>query len=134
MATVVVETFIEAAPERVWDAARDYGALHTRLVPGFVTATEVVFEEGTPVRIVRFANGALARETMITVDDERRRLVWSIRGETVRHHNGVLRIEAVDGGCRVEWTADILPATLAETFQPAMRQGLAAMKAHFEVA
>lgn len=134
MATVVVETFIETTPERVWDAARDYGALHTRLAPGFVTTTEVVFEEGAPVRIVRFASGAHARETMVTVDDERRRLVWSIRGETVRHHNGVLRVEAVHGGCRVEWTADVLPAALVETFQPAMEQGLAAMKAHFEAA
>ena len=34
MATVVVETFIETTPERVWDAARDYGALHTRLARG----------------------------------------------------------------------------------------------------
>ena len=64
-----------------------------------MTTTEVVFEEGAPVRIVRFASGAHARETMVTVDDERRRLVWSIRGETVRHHNGVLRVEAVHGGC-----------------------------------
>ncbi|MBV8681370.1 MAG: SRPBCC family protein [Caulobacteraceae bacterium] len=134
MATVVAETFIETTPERVWDAARDYGALHTRLVPGFVIATEVVSEEGTPVRIVRFGSGAIARETMVTVDDEHRRVVWSIRGETVRHHNGALRIEGVDGGCRVEWTADVLPAALAEIFEPAMRQGLAAMKAHFEAA
>lgn len=39
----------------VWDAARDVGALHTRLVPGFAVDTQL--EEGA--RIVTFANGVV---------------------------------------------------------------------------
>ena len=35
MATIRIETTIDAAPEDVWDALRDFGALHTRLAPGF---------------------------------------------------------------------------------------------------
>jgi hypothetical protein len=35
---VRTEILIAARPEDVWDALRDWGALHERLVPGFVTA------------------------------------------------------------------------------------------------
>ena len=49
--------FITADPGTVWDAARDVGRLHDRLVPGFVVATEMLEGEGAPVRRVTFANG-----------------------------------------------------------------------------
>jgi hypothetical protein len=41
MATLHKEILIEARPEQVWDAVRDIGALHTRLVPGFVIDTQL---------------------------------------------------------------------------------------------
>lgn len=53
MASIHREILIDAPPEQVWDAARDVAALHTRLVPGFVTDTRL--EEGA--RIVTFGNG-----------------------------------------------------------------------------
>lgn len=39
MATIVLDTRIAASADQVWDAARDFGALQTRLVPGFVLNT-----------------------------------------------------------------------------------------------
>ena len=50
----------------VWDALRDVGALHTRLVAGFVTDCEL---DGD-ARVVTFANGVTARERIIDVDDQ----------------------------------------------------------------
>jgi hypothetical protein len=44
------EVVIAAPCELVWDAIRDIGALHTRLVPGFVVDTKL---DGDP-RIVTF--------------------------------------------------------------------------------
>ena len=44
---------------------RDFGALHTRLVPGFVTDTKL---DGD-ARIVTFANGTVARELLVDCDD-----------------------------------------------------------------
>jgi hypothetical protein len=58
MATIRKEISIAARAEEVWDAVRDVGALHTRLVPGFVIDTRL--EPGA--RIVTFANGMVARE------------------------------------------------------------------------
>ena len=64
MATIRKEICIDARPEIVWDALRDVGALHTRLVPGFVT--DVRMEEGA--RVVTFANGTVAREVIVSID------------------------------------------------------------------
>lgn len=132
MPTIHEEVRIAAAADAVWDAARDYGALHTRLVPGFVTG--VVVEPGTPpVRIVTFASGMVLREAIIDIDDARRRIAWTIESDNVRHHNGVLQIfEDGEGSCRVTWTADVLPTALAAQFQPAMAGGLQAMMRVFE--
>ena len=47
MATVRKEIVTRARTEQTWDAIRDIGALHTRLVPGFVVATRL--ELGTRV-------------------------------------------------------------------------------------
>ena len=57
MASIHREISIAAPPEHVWSAARDVGALHTRLVPGFVTDTRL--EEGA--RMVTFGNGSVVR-------------------------------------------------------------------------
>ena len=37
MASIRKEIVIDASAERVWDALRDWGGLHLRLVPGFAT-------------------------------------------------------------------------------------------------
>ena len=58
MASIRKEISTSATPEQVWDALRDVGALHTRLVPGFVTDTRM--EPGA--RIVTFGNGKVVRE------------------------------------------------------------------------
>ena len=39
MASIQKDIIIDADPANVWDALRDFGALHTRLAPGFVTDT-----------------------------------------------------------------------------------------------
>ena len=41
MATIRSELKTRARPSEVWSAIRDIGALHTRLVPGFVTDTNL---------------------------------------------------------------------------------------------
>lgn len=130
MASIHHDIFIAADPATIWDAARDVGRLHDRLVPGFVAATEMLEGDGAPVRRVTFANGAVADETIVSVDDDRRRLVWAIK--TFEHHNGVLEVAGAEGGARVRWTADILPDALVQQVAPMMAEGLARMKAHME--
>jgi carbon monoxide dehydrogenase subunit G len=129
MATIRREVRIEAPAEAVWDALRDVGALHLRLVPGF--AIDVRMEEGA--RVVTFANGMVAREVIVTVDEEARRLVWAIVGGRMTHHNGAAQVFAEGPAeSRFVWTADLLPDAMAPTIAAMMDQAVPIIKATVE--
>ena len=121
---------IAARPEDVWDAVRDVAALHTRLVPGFVVDTRL---EGQ-TRVVTFGNGAVVREPILSVDDERRRLAWLALGGRLEHYSASLQVFAEGSGSRVLWIADFLPHEAADAVRGLQQQGLAAMKRTLEQA
>jgi carbon monoxide dehydrogenase subunit G len=129
MASIHKEIPINAPAEDVWAAVRDIGALHRRLVPGFVTDCKL---EGD-ARVVTFGNGMVAREVIVDLDDEARRLVWSAVGGRLSHHNASLQILADgEGRSRVVWIADLLPNELAPAIRQMIEQGAAAMKKKLE--
>lgn len=125
MATISKEFPIDASPAEVWDALADFGALHQRLVPGFVTACELDGE----TRTVTFANGTIARELLVTRDGERRRLVYAISGERVQHYSAAAQVlEDGRGGTRFNWTIDVLPNEIAAYISGQMDLGVSAMQ------
>jgi len=106
MASVIKEIVVAAPADAVWDAIRDVGAVHERLVPGLVT--DVALD--ADVRTVTFADGTTLRERIVTVDDALRRLVYASIGGTSLHHNASMQVFAEPaGGSRIVWTTDILP-------------------------
>lgn len=129
MASIKREVSIAARPEHVWDALRDVGALHQRLAPGFVT--DVRLEEGA--RIVTFGNGVIAREIIVDIDDSARRLVWSVVGSTMTHHNGAAQVIAEgEERCRFVWIADLLPNEAAPRIASMMEEGIAVIRQTLE--
>lgn len=74
MATLHREISLEAPADRVWSAVRDFGQVHMRVAPGFLTACQIDPESKAGDRIVTFFNGIVARERLVTLDDEARRL------------------------------------------------------------
>jgi Polyketide cyclase / dehydrase and lipid transport len=129
MAAIHKEIAIARNKEFVWDAIRDVGAIHKRLVPGFVVDCRL---EGDS-RIVTFANGMVVRELIVDVDNERCRHSWSARGEPLTHHNASVQVFS-DGRdkCRVVWIADLLPNEVAEAIGEMIQQGLNTMKQTLE--
>ena len=131
MASVRKEIVIRAAPEDVWDALRDWGALHTRLAPGFVVDTRLDGED----RIVTFFTGAVVRERFVDRDDTARRLAWSIAGEPYLHHNGVAEVLDEPGGAtRFVWTTDVLPHEVAGRTGEMMELGVQRIRETLEAA
>jgi hypothetical protein len=128
MASIRLEMSLTADPTKVWDAVRDVGAIHTRLAPDFVTDVKM---DGD-ARIVTFANGMVAKELIVDLDDTARRLVWSVVEGRMTHHNGSLQVFPESSGCRVVWIADILPHDLKGPVQGMMQQGMNAMKKKLE--
>jgi carbon monoxide dehydrogenase subunit G len=129
MASIRREIQLEVPPDKVWDALRDVGAIHHRLAPGFVT--DVRLEPGA--RVVTFGNGVVARELIVDVDDEARRLVWSVVGGMMTHHNASAQVFA-DGQerCRFVWIADLLPDEVAPAIAQMIDQGIAVIKQTLE--
>ena len=125
MASVRKEIETDARPEDVWAAIRDIGALHTRLVPGFVIATRVELD----ARVVTFGNGMEIREPIVDLDDAARRLVWSAEGAGTTHYNASVQVfDGTDRGSRVVWIADFLPHDQRDQIEAMMEQGMAVMK------
>ena len=129
MATIQKEITFARSKEFVWDAIRDVGAIHKRLVPGFVVDSKL---EGD-WRTVTFANGMVVRELIVAIDDKTCRHAWSARGAPLTHHNASVQVFA-DGNdrCRVVWIADLMPNEVAETIAEMIQQGLSRMKRTLE--
>jgi carbon monoxide dehydrogenase subunit G len=125
MASIRKEILTSATPDQVWDALRDVGALHTRLVPGFVVDTKLIPGE----RIVTFGNGMVIREPIVDVDDNAMRVVWAAIGGSLTHYNASAQVFG-DGGkqTRVVWIADLLPNEAARSVELMMNEGMAVMK------
>jgi hypothetical protein len=128
MASIHNDVSLPAPARDVWDAVRDFGALHQRLVPGFVTACAV---DGD-ARIVTFANGSVAREVLVDRDDARQRLVYAINNERLKHYNASVQvISSGEAGCRLVWIIDMLPNELAAYVQEQTKAAVIAMHRAF---
>ena len=131
MVSIRREVSIVVPADEAWSALRDVGALHTRLMAGFVTDCRL---EGA-ARIVSFANGMVVRELIVDIDDGTRRLVWAAVGGRLTHHNASAQVFAEGPRhCRIVWVADLLPNELAPAIAAMIEQGTAAMKRTLEAA
>ena len=125
MASIRKDIEINASPEHVWAAMRDFGAVHRRVVPGFVTDVRLDGE----ARIVSFANGSVARELLVALDDERRRLVYAIpEGPFTAHSASVEVLPEKAGRSRVVWITDMLPDKLADYVDGQMDEAAKVMR------
>lgn len=125
MASIHKDISIDAHPDEVWAAVRDFGAVHTRLAPGFVLDARL--DNGA--RILTFANGTVARELLVDCDEARRRLVYAVISERVKQHSASVQVTA-DGEARsrLVWIVDVLPDEIAPYMDAQMNQAALAMQ------
>jgi carbon monoxide dehydrogenase subunit G len=130
MASVTKAVRLDAPIAAVWDALRDIGALHTRLVPGFVVDTQV--EPDGTARMVTFGNGVVVRERILGVDDEEHRVAWTADSEHFAHHNASAQAIATGPATtKFVWIADVLPDEAGPFVAAMMDEGLAAARNQF---
>jgi hypothetical protein len=129
MAWICRAIVIDARPHDVWDALRDWGALHERLAPGFAVDTRL---DGGD-RIVTFFNDMVLRERLVALDDDARRLSWMIVDGPYSHHNASAQVfDAAESRTRFVWTTDLLPDGAAERTAAMMDRSLDAVKRTLE--
>jgi len=124
MASIRKEVLLDRRPEDVWDVLCDVGAVHERFATGFVVDTKL---DGD-ARVVTFANGFVARELIVTIDDDARRLAYAAVGGQLAHHNASFQVFAEGAErTRLVWIADLLPNELAPMIERMMDGGVEAI-------
>ena len=127
MASIYKEIALDARADDVWNAIRDFGAVHRRVAPGFLLDARL---DGD-ARIVTFSNGTVAREVLVTCDDTRKRLVYAVASERVKQHSASIQIIADGEHCRMIWITDVLPNEIAPYIDGQMELGADAIRKTF---
>jgi hypothetical protein len=84
-------------------------------------------------RIVTFANGLVAREVIVTIDDAARRIAYASVGGRLRHHNASIQVFDEGGGrTRLVWITDLLPDDMVPAIRGLVEQGARIMKQTLE--
>src|SRR4029078_4383633 len=111
MASIHREFEVAVPADVAWEAFRDIGAVHTRLARQYVVDTRL---EGDS-RVVTFANGMVARERIVDIDNGRRRLAYAVVDSGLSHHTACFEV-VPDGDqrSRIIWITDLLPDSMAE--------------------
>lgn len=131
MASIIKEIQVERPARDVWDAVRDFGAVSTRLVPGFLTDSSLECDD---VRVVTFDGGAVARERLVGVDDAAQRLSYTVLESPLDFTAHIASVQVFDDdGCsRVVWTTDALPHSVAPRVDELMTAGITVLKRTLE--
>ncbi|HEV2442342.1 MAG TPA: SRPBCC family protein [Steroidobacteraceae bacterium] len=127
MASIYRDIIIEKSANSAWEALRRYDAA-AQLFAGVLVECRCTGN----VREVTFANGAKITEHLVTCDDSRRRLVYTVRHEAYAHHSASMQIVPDPAGCRFIWVSDFLPDELSAKVGPLMDAGCQALKNHLE--
>jgi len=128
MATIYKEIVISAPVHVAWDAIRDAGEVHRRLAPGILLDARL---DGD-ARVVTFANGLIARELLVTIDDEARRFAYASVGGRATHHNASMQVFPHGEGTRFVWITDVLPDEIADSIRALVEQGSQIIKRTLE--
>lgn len=132
MASIHKEFSINAAPDAVWAAIRDFGGV-MHLVPGFLTDCHLESEQGMIVRVVTFGEGRIAREFLVDLDDARKRLVYAEPGGRFITRSAAVQVfRQGETASRVTWTIDLLPDEFGALMSSNMDKASAAMKRTLE--
>ncbi|WP_410876044.1 SRPBCC family protein [Nocardia sp. A7] len=133
MASVHKEFLVDATPDQVWDVLRDFGAVHERLAPGFVTDTRL----DADTRTVTFADGTVVAERLVDLDPVNRRVAYTVVGGSLHpsHHNAWMQaLPEADGRTLFVWHTDVLPEPLAASMAESVDHGATVIRAALEAA
>jgi hypothetical protein len=125
MSTLHRDIPIHAPAREVWDAVRDVGRPHERITPGVLVDASF---DGS-VRTVSFADGFVARDRIVDVDEEEMRVAYTVIDGPFEHHHASMQvIDHGDGTSSIVWRTDMLPPELLPVIAPLVEAGAVAMQ------
>lgn len=125
MASLYRDTVLDSDAVRAWATLRDSRNI-ARVFAGVLADVQV---DGD-LRSVTFANGNVIQERIVTVDDARMRVAYTVCGPNFEHYAASMQIVAdalePDARCRFVWVIDFLPDERRALVEPLMDAGCAA--------
>ncbi|MFA6113170.1 MAG: SRPBCC family protein [Sphingomonas sp.] len=130
MASIHWEELVNVPAEFAWQALGNVGEPH-RLFAGVLVDCSIEGKE----RTVTFANGMVARERIVDIDADTRRVAYAVVDGAFEQHAASMQIvPAGDGRCRFVWVSDFLPDDRVEMVLPLVREGSRALVRNLESA
>lgn len=111
----------------VWAVLRDVGRAD-RAFPGVLSESRL---DDDGVRTVTFANGFVARERIIDVDDAGRRVAYAVISDPFSFHHAAMQLTDDGAGCLLQWDSDFLPDALKAQIEPLVAAGTEAIRRRF---
>jgi hypothetical protein len=129
MASIHREAELNVDAARAWARLRAVGDAHKLFAPVLVDG-----KLDGDTRTVRFANGMVVQERILDVDEERRRVAYTVLdapGVTF-HHASMQIVDAGPGRCRFIWITDLLPGEARDAIAPLVEEGTRALQTNLE--
>jgi hypothetical protein len=126
VATIRIDAPLPAAPADVWHLIRDAGNLSWW--PGVQSS-----ELRDMTRWVTLTTGAVLEEPVITIDDELRRLQYTIVGPPLNAEFCTFTVDVLDfdGRTLLVYSCDVKPDALAAMLKPALDAAVASLRNRF---
>ena len=127
MASISKRIPIDADADTVWAAVRDVGNAHQVFGPVLTDCRS----DDDDTRVVTFANGMVVHELIVDVDDDARRVAYTVLDGPFTHHHATFAVAAEpDGTSALTWVSDVLPHDVAPMVEGLTDEGaLAAQSA-----
>jgi hypothetical protein len=129
MSSIHHQLMVDVPAETAWAALRLVGQAHRLFAP--------VLADGQldgDLRTVRFANGMVVKERILDINDDVRRVAYTVTdGPGMSYHHASMQIlDAGPARCLFVWTTDFLPPEIGGNLTPLIEQGSKALKANLE--
>ncbi len=128
MATIYLETELAVGPDKLWASLRNVGAVSELL--NIVAESSVTGDQ----RSCTMADGAVLTETILGVDEDNRRVAYTITDSPfpIEVHAASMQVlDAGKGRSTFRWITDVKPDALAEGLSPMLAGAITGMEEQY---
>ena len=129
MATIHLETELAVGPDELWATVRDVGNLSDLL-----NILEASSLDGDQRSCTLAGGGGQLAETILAVDDDHRRVAYTITDSPLPielHASSMQVFDAGGGRSTFRWITDVKPDALADGLGPMLAGAVTGMQEHY---
>lgn len=129
MATIHLETELAVAPDQLWATVREVGN-----IAGLLNILDASSVDGDQRSCTLAGGGGLLAETILAVDDDHRRVAYTITDSPLPielHAASMQVLDAGGGRSTFRWITDVKPDALVDGLGPMLAGAVAGMEEQY---